>query len=207
MDKQTLKTSSYKLTDYLKEINENPERINKCSTALKKDLLIHIENESFRLLNKINSLLITATDYPYPKEYLPNKEFDYWANTIRVGFFNYNDYLRLEKHISENIQIVKKKKPFQEFFYKNGLEAFDYLDENFTDKDKFPTAKYTLLYIFLNEQKLIKTTAQGYLMFVKQYKEIKPKFSRLNFEHKHDKRYKKFERELTELYNLFSKTQ
>jgi hypothetical protein len=90
-------------------------------------------------------------------------------------------------------------------FKLNGFELFQYLDEHFEIKSQ--TVKYTLIFHFIDDKKLIIGTREKYLEFVKPYLEPNLKFSRLDFLHRTDEKYKTHLQHITSLYKDFSKPQ
>lgn len=206
MAKEKLKTSYWDLQDFLKEIAKIPARLNRCDIVLKHELLEHIDIRIQRLLHTIHGQLLVDENYSYPLEYLPNKQFEYWAERVS-SIFNYYELLRLKEYISNSMQIEINRNLYNHIFFEPGLDVFDYLNLHFNQKEKALTTKYTIIYLFFTTKTLIKGTTVDYLKFVKEYTNLEKQFSRLNFDSTNDKKYLKYEQDLTELYKEFLTTQ
>ncbi|MCK7589273.1 hypothetical protein M0G43_01670 [Subsaxibacter sp. CAU 1640] len=202
MSNNTLKTSYRELQDHLRAISEIPERVNRCDEVLKKELLEHIDNRIQDVLGTINGVLMVNSDYNYPNEYLPNRQFEYWAERVNQEF-NYYQFVRLREFILNSIEVRAVRNKHERHFFETGLDAFDYLNTHFTDKDRALTTKYTILYHFLRYKNLIRATAVEYQSFVREYTSLPQKFSRLNFDNSDNPIYLTHERHLIELYKEF----
>ena len=75
MTKNVLKTDYHTLQTCLVEIAQVPERLTKCDTTLRKELLEHIDIRIDELIKVINQWLLLDSDYCYPVEHLPKNNF------------------------------------------------------------------------------------------------------------------------------------
>lgn len=98
-----IQISNSELQEYLLLIAKIPEKVNKIDIDIKKELLIDIDNRINSISETICGLIDVNKNYPYPKSYLPDKLFDYWA--VRVcQLFTYNDLNNLKVWIESSIE-------------------------------------------------------------------------------------------------------
>ncbi|HEA30368.1 MAG TPA: hypothetical protein ENH91_10300 [Leeuwenhoekiella sp.] len=79
----------------------------------------------------------------------------------------YNPRNDVEVSIISNSTSELQKAKYNHIFINDGLESFDYLNDNFHLADDAPTVKYTLIYDCLRPK--IKCTTKAYREFVREY--------------------------------------
>lgn len=79
----------------------------------------------------------------------------------------YNPKEDVEVIITSNSTSELQKAKYNHIFKDDGLESFDYLNDNFHLADDTPTVKYTLIYDCLRPK--IKCTTKAYREFVREY--------------------------------------
>jgi hypothetical protein len=144
-------SNGYKVPTH-KEIREDlnallelPDRIDRFDKGRLKEILIFLESEIQIRLNQINNTLLSCEDnYKYPIEYLPDKQYVYWAErTFQYGLTIY-DLENSRKWINEKIFIAAPVQPIlkEEFPYpfrsKEGYDGFleyksKYIIDPYTD--------------------------------------------------------------------------
>ncbi|GGD28847.1 hypothetical protein [Flavobacterium orientale] len=193
MSSKDIQTSDFELQKTLQLIFEIPERLNRIDNVTKRELLVDIGKRIYSILSTVNNRLIAC----------PHETFEYAAsNTYQL--FNYYDLENLKVLIEKSIENKIKKDEYQKLFFSPGLKLFDYLNTEF-NKEKAPTTKYTIIFHFLNNKTLLACSRIEYLKFVKEYCNLKIKFSRLDFLEYRNEKFIKNEQELTLLYNDFLK--
>ncbi|PCH54207.1 MAG: hypothetical protein COC22_00635, partial [Flavobacteriaceae bacterium] len=105
--KDNLNTTNKTLLENLLSIFEIPERLNSLDLVRLKELLIYISKDKFNRLKFIYSLVSINENYNYPKQYQPNKHFDYWANKRCNYDKSYFDLIGIETDIKKRIEILK----------------------------------------------------------------------------------------------------
>jgi hypothetical protein len=192
MSNKDIKTSYFELQEKLKDIKEIPDRLNRIDNVTKKELLLHIKERKYNF-------------YKFKNEHfnIPGfKNYDFENNYSQV--FTFNELQDLENLVIQSIEKTVKRNEFEKYFNSPGLQLFDYLNEEFI-RVKAPTTKYTIIWFFLNDKRLITCFAVEYLKFVRVYCNPGVEYNRLAFDDPYHKILKKYEQELTQLYHDFLK--
>lgn len=140
------KPKRHELQNDLTAIAEIPERVEGISVIRLKEILIYIDTEIDYRIRDANEL-VTANygKYPYPKEYLSNRELDYWLrNTFQFGL-NYYDLKYLQSHI---VNYLDSKTTFNNLVFKDAPSQrfFEFMFYSFIIKDQYP--KTAVEYVF-----------------------------------------------------------
>ncbi|MGB3344360.1 MAG: hypothetical protein WBA61_10635 [Aequorivita sp.] len=140
------KPNWHELQNDLTAIAEIPERVEGISVVRLKEILIYTDNEIKNRISDANEK-VTANfgKYPYPKEYLPNQELDYWLNSIHQFGLNYYHLKDLQSYI---VNYLNSETTFNNAIFKDAPSQrfFEFLFYNFISKDQYP--KTAVEYVF-----------------------------------------------------------
>lgn len=136
----------HELQHDLTAIAEIPERVQEINIVRLKELLIYIENEIQNRISRADAMAqANFGKYPYPKEYLPKRELDYWLERGYQFGLNYYNLKDLRSIISKqlNAKIV-----FNSNIFKNAPSQrfFEFLFHKFIKTDRTP--KTAVQYVF-----------------------------------------------------------
>lgn len=167
---------------------------------LKEQLKNTKEKESYELI-----LSFYNNDKEFIEQYFIERIKDF-ENCLKLAYFNLQinliiDAIRINKNESQTVLFNTE---FLYLFKKKGYEVLEYLNEHF--KDVIPiTVKYTILFHFLKNEKLLQGNTLQYLKFIREHYNLSLKFSRLDFSSYYDDKYSNHIKELTRLYEEFNK--
>jgi hypothetical protein len=193
MSNKKLIRENWVIDQDLKDILVFPELLSRTDLVTKKEMLMRIKNRKVESFIFINDFMFNNPGYT----------FEFCSNNISQ-MFTYNELQFLENLVSQSIDAKIIKDEYEKLFFSPGLKLFDYLNTEF-NKEKAPTTKYTIIFHFLNNNKLLACSRKEYLKFVKEYCILKIKFSRLDFLEYTNEKFIKNEQELTQLYHDFLK--